>query len=186
MILKNTVQVSKSGFTLVELLVVISIIGVLAAVITFVINPLELLRRSRDSNRLRDLDSLSQAINVAMQEGSLSSSSIASILCKESGTYPCVGKSNTGTRITDGNGWVKVNFASQKAMNIPTLPIDPTNNEEFHYTYCADNDTFELDTTLESDKFRSQMAMDGGDTADYYETGSNLNLIANSGGSCEY
>ncbi len=37
--------------------------------------------------------------------------------------------------------------------------------------------------------------MDGGDSADldrqiassaYYETGSNLNLIANSGGSCEY
>lgn len=174
------------GFTLVELLVVIAIIAVLASVIVLVINPLELLRRSRDSNRLRDLNNLSQAINVALQEGSLSSSSIATILCKESGEYPCVGKSDTGTRITDGTGWVKVNFASQKAMNIPTLPIDPTNNSDYHYTYCADNDSFELNTTLESDKFRSQMAMDGGDTADYYETGSNLNLIANSGGSCEY
>ena len=174
------------GFTLVELLVVISIIAVLAAVITLVINPLELIKRSKDSSRLKDLQNLSQAINVALQEGSLASSSIVSMLCKDSGTYPCVGKSNEGTRITDGTGWVKVNFASQNAIKIPTLPIDPTNNTDYHYTYCADNDTFEVDTTLESDKFRPQMAMDGGDTADYYETGSNLNLIANSGGSCTY
>jgi len=174
------------GFTLVELLVVIGIIAVLAAVITLVINPLELLRRSRDATRLKDLQSLSQAINVALQEGSLSSSSIATILCKESGTYPCLGKSDTGTRITDGTGWIKVNFASQKAINIPTLPIDPTNDSDYHYTYCADNDTFELNTALESDKFRPQAAQDGGDSADYYETGSNLNLIANSGGSCTY
>ena len=154
------------GFTLVELLVVIAIIGVLASVIVLVINPVELLRRSRDSARLKDLDNLSQAINISIQEGALASSSIASILCKESGSYPCTGSSHSGLRSTDGTGWVKISFVSQNAIKIPTLPIDPTNNTEYHYTYCADNDYFELNTVLESDQFRSKMAMDGGDTTD--------------------
>jgi|SRR3989344_3101576 len=174
------------GFTLVELLVVLAIIGVLATVVTLVINPLELMKRSRDSNRLKDLENLSQATNISLQEGSLSSSSIASVLCKTSGSYPCVGSSNTGNRLTDGNGWVKTDLASQNSITVPTLPVDPVNDSNYHYTYCADNDLYELNTTLESDQFRAKMFSDGGDSIDQYEVGSNLNLIANSGGSCEY
>ena len=46
------------GFTLIELLVVIAIIAVLAAVVVIVLNPLELMRRSRDSTRLADLEGI--------------------------------------------------------------------------------------------------------------------------------
>lgn len=174
------------GFTLVELLVVISIIAILAAVVILVINPLELIHRSRDATRIKDLDNLVQAINVSMQEAGMSSNSIVSILCKESGIYPCSGSSNNGTRLTDGTGWLKADLSIQSSVTLPTLPIDPVNNAEFHYTYCADQDKFEINTVLESDSLRSKSYSDGGNTGDHYEVGSSLTLIANSGGSCTY
>lgn len=55
------------GFTLVELLVFISINVVLAAIVVLVINPLELIHRSRDTARIKDLDNLASVINVALQ-----------------------------------------------------------------------------------------------------------------------
>lgn len=189
-------QVQKSGFTLVELLVVIAIIAILAAVVVLIINPLELTRRGRDAARLTDLSNLQSAINVAVQEST--GSSTVAILCKASGLYPCggptdTGTSNIGTRVSDGNGWVKVDLSSQKSVSVPTLPVDPTNSDTYHYTYCANNDAWEIDTVLESDQQKSKMANDGGNengldpTTGRYEVGSNLSLIAASGGgSCVY
>lgn len=180
------------GFTLVELLVVIAIIAILAAVVVLIINPLELTKRGRDAARLTDLANLQSAINVAVQEST--GSGTAAILCKANGNYPCNGSSNTGTRVSDGTGWVKTDMSSQKSVSIPTLPIDPINDVTYHYTYCADNDTWEIDTVLESDQQKGKMATDGGpdaadnatDTTGRYEVGSSLSLIRPSGGSCTY
>lgn len=170
------------GFTLVELLVVIAIIAILSAVVILIVNPLELLKRGRDATRLKDLSNLASAINVSLQEAT---SSAVLILCKENGTYPCNGSSNAGSRSTNGTGWVKADL-SQKAVTVPTLPIDPLNNNEFHYTYCADNDSWEINATLESDTLKPQMYSDGGNEGDRYEVGSNYFLLAAVGGSCEY
>ena len=71
-------------------------------------------------------------------------------------------------------------------MTVSTLPIDPLNNNEFHYTYCADNDSWEMNTTLESDNLKAKMFSDGGNELDRYEVGSNYFLLAAVGGSCEY
>ncbi len=170
------------GFTLVELLVVIAIIAILASVVILIINPLELLKRSRDATRLKDLESLQSAINLAIQDG-LSNGN--DILCSGS-DFPCSGKSNSQTRVNNGTGWVKVNLGSQKAVSLATLPVDPVNNSEHHYTYCADNNSWEINATLESDQQRSRMAADGGNDVDRFEVGSNFFLISSSGGSCEY
>ena len=43
------------GFTLLELLIVVGIIAILSTAVVLVINPLELLRQARDTNRLNDL-----------------------------------------------------------------------------------------------------------------------------------
>ena len=184
------------GFTLVELLVVIAIIAILAAVIVLIINPLELTRRGRDAARLTDLANLQQAINVAVQESTTAGSQI---LCNGA-VYPCggaagAGQSNVGTRASNGSGWVKVNLGAQQAVSVPTLPADPTNSTTYHYTYCADNapgtDAWEINAVLESQQHIGKMGTDGGNenalnTTGRYEVGSNLTLIAASGGSCVY
>ena len=53
-----------SGFTLIELIIVIAIIAVLAASIISFINPFEIQRNSRDSIRVSNLNSLSQALEL--------------------------------------------------------------------------------------------------------------------------
>ncbi len=179
---------SVHGFTLVELLVVIAIISILAAVVVLIINPLELTRRGRDAARLTDLANLQQAINVAVQEAT---SSAAEILCKNT-TLPCSGPSYPGTtRNANGSGWVKVDLSAQQSVSVPTLPIDPTNSTQYHYTYCSDGNSWEIDAVLESSKEKGKMTTDGGDENDLasspkYEVGSKLTLIAASGGSCTF
>lgn len=174
----------KSGFTLVELLVVIAIIAILAAVVVLIINPLELTRRGRDAARLTDLANLQSAINVAVQDST--GSGVIAVLCKGSDAYPCNGSSNTNTRSSDGTGWVKTDLSTQKSVSVPTLPIDPINDTTDHYTYCANNDAWEIDAVLESDQQKGKMGTDGGNEDTRYEVGSNLTLIAASGGSCTY
>lgn len=186
----NRDQVRKGGFTLVELLVVIAIIAILAAVVVLIINPLEFTRRGRDAARLSDLANLQNAINVAVQEST--GSGAVAVLCSLAGSYPCSGKSNVDGRVSNGTGWVKTNLSSQASVSVPTLPVDPiANSAVYHYTYCANNDAWEINTVLESDQQKSKMANDGGnenatDTTGRYEVGSNLTLIAASGGSCTY
>lgn len=180
------------GFTLVELLVVIAIIAILAAVVVLIINPLELTRRSRDAARLSDLANLQQAINVAAQEATGAGTDILCLGGLSSGvcqakTFPEVAT----TRSAAGTGWVKVNLSSQKSVSVPTLPVDPTNSDPLHYTYCSDGTSWEINAVLESQQQKGKMGTDGGDENDVaggtakYESGSRLDLIT-SGGTCQY
>jgi len=177
-----------AGFTLVELLVVIAIIAILAAVVVLIVNPLELTRRGRDAARLTDLANLQSALNVAVQEAT--GSGAMGILCSTGGTT-CEGASNTGTRESNGTGWAKADLSAQKSVSVATLPVDPVNDGVYHYKYCAANDAWEVNTVLESEQQKNKMKDDGGnenaiDTSGRYEVGSNLNLIAASGGTCTY
>lgn len=179
---------SITGFTLVELLVVIAIIAILAAVVVLIINPLELTRRGRDAARLTDLANLQQAINVAVQEATAAGSNIA---CNGTATG-CIDTS-LGSRATDGTGWVKVNLGVQTSVSVPTLPVDPTNTAGatgLHYTYCGSGDNWEIITDLESQQQIGKEGTDGGTDAAKYEVGSVLNLLGTAlpggAGNCTY
>ncbi len=180
--MKKSAQVLTKGFTLVELLVVIAILAILATVLYLTLNPLEVSRRGRDAARLSDLASLRGAINLAVQEATGSS---AEVLCAGV-SAPCSGSSNTGTRTSDGTGWVKVDLAAQDIASLPTLPSDQTNNSTNHYTYCSDGSGWEINTALESQQQSGKAGDDGGDDPALYEIGSNLGLIKTSGGTCTY
>lgn len=61
-------QSSKKGFTLIELLIVIAILAVLMSVVVIAINPAEMLKKSRDTRRVSDLDGLRTALNLYLSE----------------------------------------------------------------------------------------------------------------------
>jgi prepilin-type N-terminal cleavage/methylation domain-containing protein len=64
---------TKKGFTLIELLVVIAIIAILSVVVVLTLNPAEMLRRSRDSNRVSDLSIIKTAIGLYLADVSSTS-----------------------------------------------------------------------------------------------------------------
>ncbi len=55
---------TNKGFTLIELIVTVSILAVLVTILVVAINPAEQLARARDSRRAADLDALKSAINL--------------------------------------------------------------------------------------------------------------------------
>jgi prepilin-type N-terminal cleavage/methylation domain-containing protein len=167
---------SSRGFTLIELLVVIAIIAVIAAVVIMLVNPLEILRKSRDSTRLADLKGLMNSIEVGMQD---TAGNPEAYLCQSPATAPCNGASNAvgNMRINNGTGWVKINFSAISNVTVVTLPIDPTNDSTHFYTYSSDGSKYELDTVLEGQQNQILMQNDGGDNPSFYEVGSSLTLI---------
>lgn len=52
------------GFTLLELLIVISIIAILSVALVLVLNPAEALRKSRDAQRISDLNTMKTALGL--------------------------------------------------------------------------------------------------------------------------
>lgn len=68
-ILKNRIQ---KGFTLIELLIVIAVLGVLAAVVLAAINPLEQLKRGRDSGRLSGVAQIGHGMTALITNQNMS------------------------------------------------------------------------------------------------------------------
>lgn len=66
--MKTKKKSKKKGFTLIELLVVIAIIAILSVVVVLTLNPAEMLRRSRDSNRVSDLSIIKTAISLYLAD----------------------------------------------------------------------------------------------------------------------
>jgi prepilin-type N-terminal cleavage/methylation domain-containing protein len=52
------------GFTLLELLIVIAVIAILSVVLVLVLNPAETLKKSRDAQRISDLNTLKTALGI--------------------------------------------------------------------------------------------------------------------------
>ena len=150
---------SKKGFTLLELLIVIGILAVLSTAVVLVLNPAQLLAEARDSQRLNDLSAIHSAIalyltTVTASQLSEGPNSTATTTCSF-GTCMVV-----ATTTVDGQGWVGVDFRQTTGGSpLATLPVDPTNNGTYQYSYAANNTskTFELNARLESERFRTKM-----------------------------
>lgn len=175
------IYVISRGFTLIELVIVIGILAILAAAVVLVLNPAQLLAQSRDSRRISDLNSIKSAIGLYL--AMVSSPTLTAGPFSNKGTN-CYSLSGTCTERTslavDGNGWVAINFTQMTTISSPlsSLPQDPANDNTYHYAYKGDdtNKTFELNTVLESTKYNGLMISDGGNSASYYEIGTDPGL----------
>lgn len=56
----------EGGFTLLELLIVISIIAILSIALVFMLNPAETLKKARDAQRISDLKSVKTALGIML------------------------------------------------------------------------------------------------------------------------
>src|ERR1700680_4860251 len=86
----------KKGFTLIELLVVIAIIAILSVVVILTLNPAELLRQARDSNRVSDLSVMKTAISQYLSD--VSSPNLASSTNAYAGCYESAATSTAGSK----------------------------------------------------------------------------------------
>jgi prepilin-type N-terminal cleavage/methylation domain-containing protein len=166
---------SKQAFTLIELLVVIAIIAILAVVVVLTLNPAEMLRQARDSNRLSDLATINSALNMYTTDQSGSSgfslgnaSNVylslpdTSNMCSNLGlattspssiTYACA--TSTSSRNINTSGWIPVNLSLiSSGSPLGSLPIDPVNQSSsgLYYTYYTNGQQFEVTSLFESQK----------------------------------
>ncbi len=172
------------GFTLLELLIVIGILAILATTVTLVLNPAEMLKQARDSQRLGDLRSVHAAISIyAATATSTEFASCGSGCTNTGGTVSpfSAGGSCTQNASTtvDGTGWASPLDLRKTSGGAPLskLPIDPSNGSTLYYAFkCATANTWEIDGILESDKYKSLMSNDGGSTSTHYEIGNDQDL----------
>jgi len=187
----------KKGFTLIELLIVLAIIAILVTVVLVVLKPAEFMKKTRDSRRIVDLQSLNKALSLAEFDnvfmGNASTTYISvpdpnanpTSTCSGMGlpslptgwTYQCSSPSNY--RKTDGTGWVPVNFSSLTTVPgaLSILPVDPINSTSTNLYYTYVKGSWELTALLESTEYQQKYAeKDGGTSNVVYEIGNMLKI----------
>ncbi len=107
------------GFTLVEILIVLAIIAILAALLYVAINPAERLKESRDSQRLQEAEAIAAAIRLYKVDHN------GDIFCEADGENGVIGIGNT--------------IDSYLADYFAELPVDPKYADDTSYKYYLDN-----------------------------------------------
>jgi len=168
-------------------LIVITILAALAAAVVVVLNPAELLAQARDAQRLSDMTTMRDAVNLFITQVIIRPTT--PLLCSPAGTHietgctaghctfahaaggspffpaTCTVPGTAAVRLINGTGWVTANLTNMHGGSpVAALPIDPVNNATFFYAFRADgvNNTFRLATRLESVRHRGMMIADGG------------------------
>lgn len=182
----------KRGFTLLELLIVIGILAILSTTMIIVINPAQMLKKARDSQRISDLNSLKTAIAFYVTETSAPSigtiytaktySDVDAVLCGAAGV------ATSTAQTTAGLGWIPINFDGMTGGSpIGSLPTDPNKtligaSPGRYYVYLVGsttNYTFKLFANMESTYYSTAgggdvETGDGGTVNTLYEVGTSL------------
>ena len=194
----------KKGFTLIELLIVIGILAVLSSVTVLILNPAELLRQARDSQRLNDLSAINNSLatyaatatTVALGSNSQARShagfSIGSVFASSTAAFgaACGGVATVGSTTTStartvlGSGWIPVNFgAIPGGSPLTVLPVDPSSGIG---TASTTADGFELLYWYMSDATNSTWELAAKMESARYKAGGPSDASTNDGGTCSH
>jgi len=182
----------RRGFTLIELLIVFGVIASLSAVVVVVLDPAEILRQTRDSKRMNDIQTINSAISLYLASGAddwvpISSSSICTAGTIMPDGTACTTNASTAV---NGSGWIPINFQSIRIGSpLSRLPLDPINSTDSgvcdygpstgcFYVFQAGSTfgTYKIYANFESQKFAAREQSDGGPSAHWFETGASLDL----------
>lgn len=111
------------GFTLIEILVVIGIIGILATVVLVAVNPSRQFKQARDSQRVANVNTILNALgqNIADHEGNLFCDGSIKLLTADV------------SHIMDSSTVEGFDIASCVIPDyMPKLPYDPKNDNAFY------------------------------------------------------
>lgn len=98
----NLKEKRNTGFTLLELLIVISIIAILSIALVFMLNPAETLKKARDAQRISDLKTVKTALGImltASSTPSLDNFAVNGLGCLTNTTWGGVTTNNTAAKI---------------------------------------------------------------------------------------
>lgn len=157
----------KSGFTLIEILIVVALIAILAVVALIALNPAEAQRKARDTSRLKDLGTLQGIIEQYIADNLSTVAAFTALSTSSSGSNSC------------SVGWVGRDVC--KYAN--TIPVDPANrivpvtngtgggiSTLAVYQVMLDSAAqYRICTRFESRANAAKMTTDGGATADFFE-----------------
>lgn len=143
------------GFTLFELILAVSIIGILAVIIVITVNPAEQLRETRDAQRINDLGRMKVAIDQFLNDVPDGYLRLDNVPGSGAGTNQCngVGAGETNRWVSDsattdevlyggndtinatesgaidGTGWLPVPLTAIVGLrSLTNYPVDPVNN----------------------------------------------------------
>ncbi len=157
---------NKKGFTLVELVLVMGMIGLLIGGGLMLSNPNKKKQEARDAQRLANISAIDGAINeYKLDKGRFPDNEGA---VRKSST-PTAGDTDTISK--SSFGWISADFSKY----LPALPVDPLNDATYFYTYKCTGGSYELNATLEIPGDESRL--DEGDNQYVYEVGNDLMLI---------
>ncbi len=155
-----------SGFTLIEALVVILVVGILITTYSTLITSNAYHGKTRDEKRLSDLSTLERAISeYSLDNYAYPGVSNTTYL---SNTLP---SGQAGPLVSSSTGWI----AQDLSPYIVKLPIDPLNDELHLYIYRHTDVGFELNVNMEA--FIDYETSDSGNDLDLYEIGSDLTIL---------
>ena len=124
---------NKKGFTLIEILIVVAIIGILASVVLVGLGPLQ--RQGRDARRISDLKQVQTGLELYYNKN---------------GAYPIM-------NVTDSAGWTSLSSDLTGAdIGISNVPKEPSTGKS--YLYESDGTVYALGATLDDS---TNKALDG-------------------------
>lgn len=139
MLFKSKTTKNQVAFTLVELLIVIAIVSILAAVVVIAINPTQLLKQARDKKRVTDLLNMQKAFSLYALDNAQYPNEVG----------PCDSSIGTDTDACPPDGaeltfqWYYtadtiVGQLTNNGKYLGKMPTDPLNNITYYYYYEPD------------------------------------------------